>query len=234
MKVGFLSDAHGNLIALEKCLNYLFKIKVDKVFFLGDAIGYYPKGIEVLELLKRENIHCLLGNHEAMLLGNIYYGKDNDKVYQLDRIKRVISSELIDFIKNLSPHYDYKIENKSLKLMHGGPSNFLTEYIYPDTQFEAFSAMPHDLFFMGHTHYPFIKVIRNQTIVNVGSCGMPRDYGKLSSFAVLDTLNWGITILRIEMHTSKIKRLYCSSTHKSVFDLYDRKPINFTGNLIKE
>jgi putative phosphoesterase len=234
MKIGLLSDVHGNLIALEKCLNYLNKISVDVIYFLGDAVGYYPQGIEVLNRLVNDKVHCLMGNHEAMLLGLLNCSIENEKIYQLEKIREVISSDLIDFIKNLSPDFEFNLNGKNIKLMHGGPANFLTEYIYPNNQLEEFNGMPYNYFFMGHTHYPFIKVFKNQTIVNIGSCGMPRDYGTLSSFAVFDTLNSEINILRIDMDTYKIKKLYCNSTHKSVFDLYERKPNHFTGILIKE
>lgn len=234
MKIGLLSDAHGNFIALEKCLNYFNNVSVDVIYFLGDAVGYYPQSIEVLNRLIKDKVHCLMGNHEAMLLGQLSCSPENEKVYQLDKIRKVISSDLIDFIKNLSPDFEFIVEGKRIKLMHGGPTNFLTEYMYPNTQLEVFNNMPYNYFFMGHTHHPFIKVINNQTIVNIGSCGMPRDHGTLSSFAILDTLNWEINILRIDMDTKVIKELYWNSTHKSVFDLYERKPNYFTGILIKE
>ena len=233
MKIGLLSDAHGNLIALEKCLNYLNKISVDEIYFLGDAVGYYPQSIEVLNRLIKEKVHCLMGNHEAMLIGRLDYSIENDNVYQLDKIRKVISHDLIKFIKKLSPDFGFNVNGKSIKLMHAGPSDFLTEYIYPNTNLCDFNQIPYDFCFMGHTHYPFIKRNNNQTIVNIGSCGMPRDYGTMSSFAVLDTSNWEVSILRLEMDTLKIIELYSNLTHKSVFDLYERKPNQFTGILIK-
>ncbi len=234
MKIGLLSDAHGNLIALEKCLNYLNKISVDEIYFLGDAIGYYPQSIEVLNRLIRDNVHCLMGNHEAMLIGLLNYSKENENVYQLDKIRKIISCELIEFIKKLSPDFEFNVDGKNIKLMHGGPSNFLTEYVYPNSNLSNFNQIQYDFSFMGHTHYPFIKKYNNQTIVNIGSCGMPRDYGSLSSFSVLDTNNWEVSILRIEMDTVKIIKLYSNITHKSVFDLYERKPNHFSGNIIKQ
>ena len=234
MKLGFLSDAHGNLIALEKCLSYLNKISVDEIYFLGDAVGYYPQGIEVLNRLMYDGIHCLLGNHEAMLLGILDYSLYKEKYYQLEKIKKRISSDLIEFLQNLSPEYDYEIGGKKISLMHGGPSNSLLEYVYQNSDLSEFNKITSEYCFMGHTHYPFVKTKENQTIINVGSCGMPRDNGLLSSFCVLDTSNWEVSILRLEMDSLRIKKAYGNSTHKAIFDLYKRTPAHYTGSLIIE
>ena len=41
-KLGFISDAHGNLPGFEAGLRQLEREKVDQVIFLGDAVGYIP------------------------------------------------------------------------------------------------------------------------------------------------------------------------------------------------
>jgi predicted phosphodiesterase len=156
------------------------------------------------------------------------------KVYQLENIRKIISPDLKDFLKSMSTNFEFCIGGKKIKLMHGGPSNFLNEYIYPNSDFLKFNQMPYDFFFMGHTHYPFIKFYNGKTIVNIGSCGMPRDHGTLSSFAVLDTEFWDVKILRIPMDTLTIKELYSSSTHQSVIELHERQPNQFTGILIQD
>lgn len=234
MKIGILSDAHGNIAALEKCLNYLYKIDVDKIYFLGDGVGYYPNGIEVLNLLIKENIHCLLGNHEAMLIGILNCSQENEQVYQLEKVRKEITLELRDFLHKLKPHYEFIVDNKKVKLMHGGPSDFLTEYIYPDNDLEEFALMPYDFCFIGHTHIPFIKVKKGRTIINVGSCGMPRDHGILSSFAVLDTDLWEVGIFRIQFDTKILEEKFGKSIHPTVFELFKRQPSHFTGILVHE
>lgn len=234
MKIGLLSDAHGNINALEKCLSYLNKVSVDKIYFLGDAVGYYPMGIEVLNRLIKEDIHCLLGNHEAMLLGLLPCTEENEKVYRLGTVREGLTSELYEFLQKLSPHHEFNVDGKNIKLMHGGPSDFLTEYIYPNSDLREFEQMSYDFFFMGHTHYPFIRVNKESIITNIGSCGMPRDYGTLSSFAVLDTDIWNVSIYRIHLDTEILVQLFSNCTHQSVFELYKRQPNDFTGMLVHE
>ena len=48
MKAGIISDAHGNLAALQLSLNFLLKCQqVDCIYYLGDAIGYFPDSAAV-------------------------------------------------------------------------------------------------------------------------------------------------------------------------------------------
>jgi putative phosphoesterase len=233
MKIGFLSDVHGNIYALEKCLSYLQRIPVDRIYFLGDAVGYYPDCVDVLKRLIKDNIHCLLGNHEAMLLGNLAYKEVNEKVYQFERIRNEVPAEILDFIQKLSPHYEFNIDGRRIKLIHGGPSNFLTQYIYPENNLDEFANKPFDFYFMGHTHYPFIKEIKGTKVVNVGSCGMPRDYGIFSSFALLNTENWEVEIMRIQMDEDVLLEKFRYFIHESVFELYKRKPDFYIGKLVE-
>lgn len=233
MKIGFLSDVHGNIYALEKCLSFLKSIPVNRIYFLGDAVGYYPNGVDVLKRLIKDNIHCLMGNHEAMLLGNLIYDEANEKAYQFEKIRNEMPSDIYDFMQKLSPQYEFTIEGRRIKLMHGGPSNFLTQYIYPESNLDEFTNKPYDFFFMGHTHYPFIKEVKGTKVVNVGSCGMPRDYGIFSSFALLDTESWEVEIMRIQMDEDVLQEKYGHFIHKSVFELYKRKPDLYVGKLIE-
>ena len=41
MKIGLLSDIHGNHIAMEAVMEFLLP-EVDTFAFLGDLCGYYP------------------------------------------------------------------------------------------------------------------------------------------------------------------------------------------------
>jgi hypothetical protein len=42
MKIGYISDAHGNVGAFEQGLKVLEAFCCEQIFFLGDAIGYIP------------------------------------------------------------------------------------------------------------------------------------------------------------------------------------------------
>ena len=66
-----LSDIHGNLAAFQSVLKDLESQNVDKVYCLGDIIGYGPDPRECLGLAMDFPIN-LLGNHEeAVLMGAV-------------------------------------------------------------------------------------------------------------------------------------------------------------------
>ena len=232
MRIGIIADVHGNLNALEKCFFLLKEQQVDKIFFLGDAIGYYPYGIESLTFLKDNKIACLMGNHEAMLLNRLSYPERNELVYRLNPIKENISAELLEFIGTLSPLMELELSGKRILMVHGSPSDPLSGYVYPNSELGEFDGLRYDVVFMAHTHIPFIKKYGNMKVINVGSCGMPRDNGNYSAFCVYDSESGDIDVLRTKMNDSVYRDPLMQSVHQSVLDLYQRNEDNFFGKKI--
>ena len=65
MRLGIISDIHGNVIALEKIIKYFKSNNVEKIIHLGDAIGIGPFPTETLEYFNSlNNCEMILGNHE--------------------------------------------------------------------------------------------------------------------------------------------------------------------------
>jgi putative phosphoesterase len=204
MKFAILSDVHGNDIALRNCLDYCSREGVDKIIFLGDAIGYLPDPNNVLNILKRKSAEFLIGNHEAMLLGYLKIEHQKDLSYQLQNIKNKISKGNLKYLTGKVPYLLMKTKRKNVLCIHGSPWDPLTGYIYPDFRMSAFNRLPFDVIFQGHTHYPFIKKSGKITIVNVGSCGLPRDQGGLSSFALYDTDDDSPTVIRVPFNVQDV------------------------------
>jgi putative phosphoesterase len=66
MKVAVLTDAHGNLPALEVALDAIRREGCDAIYHTGDAIGIGPYPAECLDLLlSTPRMHCVMGNHDA-------------------------------------------------------------------------------------------------------------------------------------------------------------------------
>ena len=53
MRIGVISDAHGNPLGLRACLDFLAGEKVEAIYFLGDSVGYMPAGGDVIDALVR-------------------------------------------------------------------------------------------------------------------------------------------------------------------------------------
>lgn len=222
MIIGIFSDIHGNLIALEQCLLLFNRLGVEKSFFLGDAVGYYPDGDLVLSRLSSLTIECICGNHDAMLLGKLPIDSKKDEIYGLKKQEKYIEKQNIEFLQGWALKREISINNRHILMVHGSPWDPLREYIYPDADFRCFENLPYDVIFLGHTHRPFIKKVGHTVVVNVGSCGLPRDQGDLLSFAIMDTTSGTINIVREKLDVDLLLNKY-ANVHPNVLQCLARK-----------
>ena len=177
-----ISDIHGNIDALN---SFFKKIKLksnDRVIALGDYIGYYYNPNECLDLLRKKNSICILGNHDENFLkffNNKYMLKKLSNKYGNAYIlaKKTISQANIKFLKKLKKNKTLKIGKASIKFSHGSPWK-IDQYIYPNTELSIlnkFKNYKDNIFFIGHTHRKLQLKIGNKKIYNPGSIGQPRD-----------------------------------------------------------
>lgn len=71
MRVALLGDIHANIEALNVVMQALSKERLDAIYHTGDVVGYCTDFGAVIELLRREGIRGVCGNHELMVLGTI-------------------------------------------------------------------------------------------------------------------------------------------------------------------
>src|SRR5262245_52245495 len=69
MTTAFISDIHGNLEALEAVLGVIETLRPDRIYCLGDVVGYGASPNECLDLVRRHCKLVLLGNHDAAASG---------------------------------------------------------------------------------------------------------------------------------------------------------------------
>ena len=66
MRIGIVSDIHGNIEGLNKALKRMGA--VDKILCAGDAFDQFRFSNHVVERLQEVDAEYILGNHEEMLL----------------------------------------------------------------------------------------------------------------------------------------------------------------------
>lgn len=225
MKIGFISDAHGNPVGLSNCLEFFNKNGIDKIYFLGDAVGYLPRWSEVLKLLRDNDVICLRGNHDEMVLNNSHPEEKSDIYRFMPEYVESIDTYL-DWMRTWPLSIDAEVAGRKLLLVHGSPSELLTGYIYPWTDLSSLESVDADCIVMGHTHRPFIRHVAGKLVVNIGSCGLPRDVGNLSSCGILDIANFKFEIYRIKFdveHAIEDAEKLHSSVIKCLGDLVEIK-----------
>jgi len=234
MKIAIISDIHGNLEALKNCFSFLESQDIDRIFFLGDAIGYLPYGLEVIDFLKKHNVHSLKGNHEAMLLGELPIKKKNRDIYKLDLISENINSDQLKFMQSWKEKENIEINNRKYLLIHGSPKDNLEGYIYPNTNLDGYHNIPYDIIIMGHSHHPFVRFENNKIFINVGSVGLPRDVGNLSSCCIIESHTMDVQIYRLLFHDDELTEgKQSNSIHPSTIECLKRKNSNIIGKVIQ-
>ncbi|HQV00322.1 MAG: metallophosphoesterase family protein [Bacteroidia bacterium] len=221
MIFGFLSDAHSHTESFFKGYRYLQTL-CDKIFYLGDFVGYFPVSNQVIDAIRTDGIVSVIGNHDAMLLGYLPINPERDKIYQLAKTRNAISKINYDYLNSLPTSIEINSGNEKLLLMHGSPFDHLNGYIYPNSDLNPFTALAPDVFFMGHTHRPFYSKEQNKLIVNVGSVGFSRIAGNIINVVLYDTVSHAVTIKFIEVNVYQILTRYKNHLHPTLQNILRR------------
>jgi diadenosine tetraphosphatase ApaH/serine/threonine PP2A family protein phosphatase len=223
MKVGIISDIHGNLEALGAVERELEALGVDEVWCLGDIVGYGPNPnecvtrVQDLCTLSSGELMIVLGNHdEASVGGDIsFFNPRAQKAALWTRDQ--LSEENRDFLHSLP----FKLERSDALLVHASPYEpDIWHYVMGiHDAAHAFAHFEHRACFVGHSHYPLVaeldgSVIRmvegaeielqpeNRYLINVGSVGQPRDRDPRACFVTYEPKKNLATYCRVEYDVS--------------------------------
>jgi diadenosine tetraphosphatase ApaH/serine/threonine PP2A family protein phosphatase len=173
-----LSDAHGNLEALQAVLTDARAFGAKKIINLGDSVGYGPNPRECIDLLEAACAVNLCGNHDYATLNqpdNFNQAARKSIIFVREKLHPDQNGGEPDtlrrwrFLKNLLPLY----EQGDFEFMHGSPRRPITEYVLPsDPRYDPFkiddifAALGHRFAFVGHTHYPGVIEEHGETFMH--------------------------------------------------------------------
>ena len=210
MRIGLISDIHGNSPALKAVIGRLMA-DTNQILFLGDLCGYYPFVNECVALWDSEYIVGVRGNHDQILLdcikSQIQPSLEYDSHYgsALRRSLGSLSWETQRFLEALPLSRLLTVCGSTLALYHGAPWDPLEGRVYPDyKEWDRFSDVAGDVVLLGHTHYPFVKYHKGKLIVNPGSVGQPRDHSAGACYAELNLNSGEVRYHRVTYHKSLI------------------------------
>jgi len=193
MKLIIFSDVHGNRYAFDAFIEDLPSYGREcEIIFLGDFFGYYYGTNEIIDYCRRNELSCVLGNHDQYFLdaldGRISieelvnkYGKSYELALES------VTNENIEFLRQLDKSKIITSVNKKVYLCHGSPLDNLEGRIYPDTALSVFDNVVSEFDYVvtGHTHHKIDRTYKNTVFLNPGSLGQPRD-GRGCSYLILD------------------------------------------------
>jgi diadenosine tetraphosphatase ApaH/serine/threonine PP2A family protein phosphatase len=206
MRIGILSDVHGNHEALLEVEAALAQQSVDRVVCLGDVVGYGASPVACCDRVRRLASVTLLGNHDAAVAGLMDYAYYYDAARQaLDWTRAQLDADQLAWLRSLP--YTHRIDDAAFS--HGSPI-MPGEYEYVFALEQARDLVQHyarlaPVTFIGHSHlcksfsYATDGEVGDVTgsrlhlepslkyIVSVGSVGQPRDYDPRACFVTYDT-----------------------------------------------
>jgi diadenosine tetraphosphatase ApaH/serine/threonine PP2A family protein phosphatase len=171
-----LADIHANIEALEAVLQDATSRQFDTIVFLGDAVGYGPDPGAVIDKLETINARCILGNHEAMMLGlpnaevldgpagqAIRWQRQQLSVRQLEILRKWPERRKYSGVS--SPDTAPVNTNEGIPaeffMVHGSPKNLFDYVDNLANARAAFTDWAGRLAFVGHTHKPGVYATIN-------------------------------------------------------------------------
>lgn len=230
MKIGIISDIHGNINALDTVLKELKSKKIEKIICLGDLIGGAAKSEDVVQRIMqiKDKCICVRGNREKYIIEGMPLTVHDEKIKtsqeQLDRnewIKNHLSKTSIEYIYNLPKEITYEIDGKKIYIVHypmKEDGNFKRHIKVANLKEnkEMFSDIDADIYLYGHTHKSIFNRDSNKIYINPGALGCP---GK--------TNNAPYGILKIDNNKVEYKQLVVEYNVETV--IKDIKKIAFPG-----
>ena len=200
MKIGLISDIHGNWPGLLKALTLFNDQGVETVLCAGDLIEGEPYGDKVVSTIREKAIPCVLGNHDELAFENQKWLR---KFY---RPEDRLSDETVAFVSAFPPTLTFTFGETRLLLTHGTPwSNSV--YVFPDSASSLFDRVVAeanaDIVVLGHTHTPMCRQIKDTWIINPGSVAGNRD-ADIQSCAVLEIAPFTLRIF--DLNSGKVIR----------------------------
>lgn len=192
MRIGFLSDAHGNYQAFLKSIDCLKEAGASEIFFLGDSIGYFD-GHQVPLYIEQNGIKAIRGNHEEMVLQK---SVPDNKEY-IYRLKQHYDSSIIPIISSWEESLSIERSSRRILAIHGAIDNPIWGYLSCESEIKYPDG--YDLVVCGATHRSFVKELNENIFANIGSCGFPRDIGTQGSCGIYDTTLGTFEIIRFEI-----------------------------------
>ena len=224
MRYGFFSDVHANLEALQACVIDFKTEKIDKLFFLGDAVGYGPNPDECVKLIDDISVANLMGNHDYAALGLMETDYFNQ--YAAESVgwtKTSLSEKAIEIMSDFGLTY----EIDDILLVHSSPRDPENWHYILDMEDaeENFNFFKQKICLVGHTHRPYIVskkdsepaelaketeevILKDRRyLINIGSLGQPRDGDPRCCYLIYDTKTQKVSFKRVAYNVKNTQKV---------------------------
>lgn len=185
MKLGLISDVHGDPTALELAWSHLITMGADRIVCAGDLVGYGPFPDQVVAFVRDREIACVHGNHDRWAVERGLGARDEFG-------GGLPSRATLDFLTALPFDLRFEEDGKTIEVVHGSTRDymeFVTRDRHPPRALRGMlDETRADVLVCGHTHDPMFCRVGAGLVVNPGSVvSVPSARTKTSrTFALLD------------------------------------------------
>ncbi|WP_324664970.1 metallophosphoesterase family protein [Haloarcula sediminis] len=210
MKVGVISDIHGNRVALREVLADM--PEVDNLVCAGDVVGYNPWHADCVDAMRGEPaalaegpwptvpIPTVMGNHDRAVAGETPFTFNGMAQAGVEHAKGQLDDDQFDWLAGLPD--ERLLFDDRVKIVHGHPKD-PDHYTYPE-EFSPELLDGEELLIMGHTHHQHHEVYGEGIVCNPGSVGQPRDGNHRAAYAVVDLDERTVDEHRVDYDTTAV------------------------------
>jgi putative phosphoesterase len=175
-RLGIITDVHADVHALESALRRMQELHCDAVVCCGDLVdlGLFPE--ETIEVLQRDGIPCVRGNHDRWAVGHGAAHDPRGHGDDRDATGFDLSPGALSFLAGLPTAWRSVVHGVRVVVWHSRPGDQAGMLgIHPD-QLDAIAAeklladADADVLVVGHTHVTFEARLEDcRRILNPGA-----------------------------------------------------------------
>lgn len=211
MKIGLISDIHGNLQALTKVLDELHSRHIDLILCAGDLVCYGAHPNRVIDTLVAAGITSVTGNYDTAVGWELPTASSKPSSTLTEPVKQAalewtqhrITAHNRRYLRSLPWSMRYRLGEVTICVLHAGLQQLDEWYPKEDAEkmHQLADAVDADVLVIGHTHQQFVQQVRTNLgrstlVVNPGAVGRSLDGDNRAAYAVLDTQDCTVELMR--------------------------------------
>jgi putative phosphoesterase len=219
MQIAFISDIHGNAIALDAVLKDIEQQGIDKIYVLGDICYRGPEPKRSLDLVRSLHTEVIKGNADEWVVRGVRAGEVPEQALEMMNTERQwILNQLepseIDYLNSLPAHLNVRFGDIEISAFHATPTS-LFDVVLPsadDNQIETnlMHTPEAQVYVYAHIHKPYIRFLNGKVIMNIGSVGLPFDGLAKASYGLVEIEDGHLktSIRRVSYELERVVALY--------------------------
>lgn len=181
MKIGVMTDLHGNVAALNAVLAKFDEERCDKIVCCGDIVGIGSHPEETVNaIMNIPRLIAIKGNHDRYCTDGVLPSDNmaDDEKAHFEWVKSILSARSLDYLRALPSRVDFSADGKKITVMHYAVNdkNEYSSFVFNPTAADCeklFAGIASDVVLYGHDHASTVNRTEKTLWLDCGSLGCP-------------------------------------------------------------